>query len=71
MVDEPYRCNAEIQIKDYHIFPLAKQVHSSFPLSSSRTKSTFDLIHMDVWGPYRIPTYDGFQYFLTIVDNHS
>ena len=24
---------------------------------------------MDVWGPYSIPTLDGFKYFLTIVDD--
>lgn len=28
-----------------------------------------DLIHIDVWGPYRVTTYDGFKYFLTIVDD--
>lgn len=31
--------------------------------------SAFDLIHVDVWGPYSIPTHDGYMYFLTIVDD--
>ena len=29
----------------------------------------FALIHVDVWGPYSICTYDGFRFFLTIVDD--
>ena len=24
---------------------------------------------MDIWGPYSIPTHDGYKYFLTIVDD--
>ena len=30
-----------------------------------------ELIHIDVWGPYHTSTYDGFRYFLTIVDGFS
>lgn len=26
---------------------------------------------MYVWRPYRIPTFDGFRYFLTIADDYS
>ena len=29
----------------------------------------FALIHVDVWGPYSVCTYDGFRFFLTIVDD--
>lgn len=31
----------------------------------------FDLIHMDVWGPYKVATYNGMKYFLTLVDDKS
>ena len=31
----------------------------------------FDLIHADVWGPYKFPTHDGNRYFLTLVDDCS
>nr|KYP58589.1 Copia protein [Cajanus cajan] len=31
----------------------------------------FDLIHVDLWGPYSIPSIHGHKYFLTIVDDHS
>ncbi|GJY26193.1 cysteine-rich receptor-like protein kinase 8 [Tanacetum coccineum] len=31
----------------------------------------FELIHMDTWGPYKVPTNGKFKYFLTIVDDFS
>nr|GLL46475.1 uncharacterized protein LOC109150247 [Ipomoea trifida] len=31
----------------------------------------FELLHMDIWGPYRVATTHGHLYFLTIVDDHS
>jgi len=45
----------------------AKHKKPPFPLSSSRS---FDLIHMDIWGPCTI-SMNGFKYFLTIVDDYS
>lgn len=32
-------------------------------------ESSFHLIHMDVWGPFSIPTTAGHKYFLTLVDD--
>lgn len=29
----------------------------------------FELLHMDLWGPYKIQSTQGFQYFLIIVDD--
>jgi len=29
------------------------------------------LIHVDIWGPYSIPSIHGHKYFLTIVDDYS
>lgn len=31
----------------------------------------FDLVHEDVWGPYKVLIYDGNRFFLTLVDNCS
>nr|GMD52674.1 uncharacterized protein LOC109178736 [Ipomoea batatas] len=31
----------------------------------------FDLLHMDIWGPYKVATTHGYHYFLTILDDHS
>ena len=42
-----------------------------FPLSSSKSKKCFDLIHVDVWGPYSFTSIHGHKYFLTIIDDYS
>jgi len=42
-----------------------------FPLSISKSKKCFDLIHVDLWGPYSISSIHGHKYFLTIVDDYS
>ncbi|XP_075096358.1 uncharacterized protein LOC142174459 [Nicotiana tabacum] len=55
----------------YVICPMARQSKLSFPSSSISTKKVFELIHVDTWGPYNSATYDGFKYFLTIVDDFS
>ena len=41
------------------------------PFSHSRIHSThiFGLIHIDMWGPYRVQTYNDYRYFMTIVDD--
>ncbi|XP_075081948.1 uncharacterized protein LOC142166463 [Nicotiana tabacum] len=53
------------------ICPMARQCKLSFPSSSISTKKVFELIHVDTWGPYNTATYDGYRYFLTIVDDFS
>ncbi|CAN1268353.1 Retrovirus-related Pol polyprotein from transposon TNT 1-94 [Linum perenne] len=53
------------------ICPAAKQTRIQFPDSVSRAECCFDLVHMDVWGPYSIASMGGHKYFLTIVDDHS
>ena len=49
----------------------AKQKGLCFPISTSKSKKCFDLIHVDVWGPYSIPSIHGHKYFLTIVNDYS
>ncbi|KAL4320330.1 hypothetical protein GQ457_18G016730 [Hibiscus cannabinus] len=56
---------------DCEVCHLAKQKRLSFPVSSSTAESTFDLIHLDVWGPFPIKSIYGHSYFLTIVDDKS
>ena len=53
------------------ICPLAKQKRLPFSSSNNMAASPFDLLHLDVWGPFRVPTIDGYRYFLTIVDDCS
>ncbi|XP_071727271.1 uncharacterized protein [Rutidosis leptorrhynchoides] len=47
----------------------AKQTRLPFPLSEQKTKSLGDLIHLDLWGPFKIQSKEGFKYFLTVVDD--
>lgn len=49
----------------------AKQTRESFSESSNKTSDCFELIHTDVWGPYRVKSSHGASYFLTIVDDYS
>ena len=49
----------------------AKQTRQCFPSSSNKAKEVFDLIHVDLWAPYRTTALCGSRYFLTIVDDCS
>ncbi|KAJ0809569.1 putative RNA-directed DNA polymerase [Helianthus annuus] len=49
----------------------AKHTRSLFSLSEIKTKECFELLHCDVWGKYRVPSFSGANYFLTIVDDYS
>lgn len=37
----------------------------------NKTSFIFELVHCDLWGPYRVQTTQGWKYFLTIVDDFS
>ncbi|CAM8886686.1 unnamed protein product [Rhodiola kirilowii] len=54
-----------------HICPQAKQTRLPFPISHSISQSLFDLVHVDIWGPYKESTLTGARYFLTIVEDLS
>jgi transposase InsO family protein len=49
----------------------AKQTRDNFPLSNNKVSNAFDLVHCDLWGPYKTPSSCGAYYFLTIVDDYS
>ncbi|KAK9049228.1 hypothetical protein SSX86_031804, partial [Deinandra increscens subsp. villosa] len=49
----------------------AKQHRDPFPLSDHHSKSLGELIHLDVWGPFKVASREGFRYFLTVVDDYS
>ncbi|GJY72121.1 ribonuclease H-like domain-containing protein [Tanacetum coccineum] len=49
----------------------AKQTREPFPLSDHKSTKIGQLVHLDVWGPYKVVSRDGFRYFLTIVDDFS
>ncbi|KAF7820465.1 Retrovirus-related Pol polyprotein from transposon TNT 1-94 [Senna tora] len=50
----------------------AKQQRTSFNKSLTRSECIFDLLHVDLWGPYKEKCiFTNAIYFLTIVDDHS
>ncbi|KAL2927200.1 Retrovirus-related Pol polyprotein from transposon RE1 [Bienertia sinuspersici] len=53
------------------ICPMAKQCRDIFPTSDHKATRSFELIHCDLWGPYRTPASCGAIYFLTLIDDYS
>ena len=51
------------------VCPLAKHKCFTFPFNNKLSSYAFDLIHLDVWGPYATPTLHGFKYFLIVADD--
>ena len=50
---------------------LGKHTRSSFPKKlNNRATFMFDVVHLDNWGPSRISTNLGFQYFGTFIDEY-
>lgn len=50
-------------VKACIVCPFARQVRIPFSLSTSRISNAFDLIHMNLWGHYKIATGDGYKFF--------
>lgn len=46
------------------ICPMAKKVRLPFQHSNIRAIACFDLVHINVWGPYKVPTYNGITFSL-------
>lgn len=59
---QPFLCN---------ICPMARQTRLPFPEKTTFTKHIFELLHIDLWGPYHVATHDKYKYFLTMVDDYS
>ena len=50
---------------------MARQSRLPFPPKTHTTTDIFELLHIDIWGPYQTPTHDNFKYFITLVDDFS
>ena len=61
-VDKQYFCGTCIMAKSHRLPFNKSSISTSFP---------FQLIHMDVWGPYRVANVTGARLFLTIVDDFT
>ncbi|XP_075091973.1 uncharacterized protein LOC142172099 [Nicotiana tabacum] len=54
-----------------HICPMARQTRLPFPEKTNSTTKIFELLHVDLWGPYHITTHNKYIYFITLVDDYS
>ncbi|GJZ59365.1 ribonuclease H-like domain-containing protein, partial [Tanacetum coccineum] len=49
----------------------SKQTREPFQISEHKSSVLVELVYLDLWGPYRIASKEGFRYFLTIVDDYT
>ena len=49
---------------------LGKHHRVYFLSKESRSLRPFDLVQLDVWGPYRYSIVSGYRHFITFVDDH-
>ncbi|GJX19485.1 ribonuclease H-like domain-containing protein [Tanacetum coccineum] len=49
----------------------AKQTRDSFPISDHKSVALGDLIHLDVWGPYKVVSRDGFRLPSSVLNGKS
>lgn len=50
---------------------MATQHSFPFPTSDCKSVESFELVHMDIWGPYNKITHDIKSFFFIIVDDFS
>ena len=65
----PFVSGSVNSVHDCKICPLAKQKRLPFPNNNNLSTSAFDILHVDIWGPYFVPTTHGHKYFLTLIDD--
>ena len=53
------------------VCPLVRQPKLSFHISEIKSVKPFQLLHLDVWGPYHTVTHNGCSFFLTVVDDFT
>lgn len=49
----------------------SRQKRLLFSISNSNEILIFDLVHLDIWGPFSTKSVHGYKYFLTILDDCS
>ncbi|KAL0417014.1 UNVERIFIED_CONTAM: Retrovirus-related Pol polyprotein from transposon RE2 [Sesamum latifolium] len=59
------------KISECNICLLAKQQRMPFSLSDTTSEAPFDLLHIDIWGPYSQHSLSCCTYMMTIVDDST
>jgi GAG-pre-integrase domain len=63
------RCNKTKLVCD--VCEFAKHTRTMYPISGNRSLFCFDIVHSDVWGPFRVASLSGARWFVTFIDCHS
>ncbi|KAK1420482.1 hypothetical protein QVD17_22111 [Tagetes erecta] len=63
--------NKNVNTKPCEVCHKSKQTRNAFTSSDHKSNNVGDLIHLDLWGPFRVQSREGFKSFLTIVDDYS
>ncbi|KAI3729444.1 hypothetical protein L6452_18102 [Arctium lappa] len=53
------------------VCPLSKHKRLPFVSLDNVCDKSFDLVHLDTWGPFHMSDKNGHRYFLTLVDDHN
>lgn len=65
------KSSSKLGFSNYDVCLRSKQTRNPFPDSYNKASSSFELIHCDLWGPYRTLVFCGSRYFFTTVDDYS
>ncbi|XP_071687288.1 uncharacterized protein [Rutidosis leptorrhynchoides] len=63
--------NKDINCEPCDVCHKAKQTRETFNDSDHKSVAVGDLVHINLWGPFRVQSREGFKYFLTIIDDYS
>ena len=64
-----YNSCSDNKVFECNVCHLAKQKRLPFTHSITASLSCFDLVHVDIWGPYSTPTLSSSKYFRTLVND--
>jgi len=71
LISKHFPCIVFSETKPCYVCHFSRQTRLSFNNSSSYSEHIFDLIHVDIWGPYGTTSIHGHKCFFTIVDDHN
>ncbi|KZV48565.1 hypothetical protein F511_32101 [Dorcoceras hygrometricum] len=63
--------STDVDINLCHVCHMSKQKRLPFESHNKTAAHSFELLHIDVWGPFSKYSVDGYRFFLTIVDDHT
>ncbi|GKA57584.1 hypothetical protein Tco_0756772 [Tanacetum coccineum] len=61
VLKESLQIDKKDNIGYFKVCQRAKQTREPFSLSDYTSKSLGDLVHLDLWGPYKVTSYEGFR----------